>query len=133
MTAVGSTDRETWSALAAHGERARPRRREEEPDEAVQHGELSAIQQWPRCPGRMRGEVGDRHLARQQERDGLEPEAEQCREAAEGLQDARDAELGCQWHLPHRSHWNVEELLRAVRDEEQSDDDAQQALEIGRP
>src|SRR5262245_19409015 len=81
----------------------------------------------------MRREVGDRHLARQYEGDRAYPEAEQGEEPTDDLDDGGDAELGSERHGSHRPFRDGKKLLGAVGDEEQRDDDAKDALEVGRP
>src|SRR5882762_8287307 len=68
-------------------------RREEQKDEAEQHGGLAMVLDGPHAVGLVKLKVGDRHLSRQNEGDGLREEPEQDRRAAVELEHTPDPRL----------------------------------------
>lgn len=72
----------------------RPGGGEIEPEEAEKDGDGAAVDDRPEAQGSRHQEVGDRHLARQHERDGAGEKAQQEERAAERLEDAGQSYLG---------------------------------------
>src|SRR5262245_21365602 len=105
-------------------------RRDAQEDEAEQHGRLAVVLDRPESFGLMELEIGDRHLAREDERDRPGQEAEQNRQASVELEHATDPGLGQERRmaavLSGDSAEPVEDLVAAGLHEQQTGDDAQQ-------
>jgi hypothetical protein len=80
----------------------------------------------------VRHEIGDRHLAREDERDRPREQAEDEEDAADDLEDAGETgereELG-----PEADVGEAEKLAGAVGDEEKRGDDAEERERVRRP
>jgi hypothetical protein len=102
-------------------------RGEEEEDEGEEHHDFATVLDRPEAPRRVRQEVGEGHLARQNERDGTREQAEDDQDAAEELEHPGETELR-RHVLDLPAAKPSEELLRAVLPEHQAGDDAQKGV-----
>ena len=108
-------------------------RGEIEEDEAVQHGELAAVDERPETLRRVGDEIGERHQPGEHERHGTREEADQEQRAADELQYSGHAGEGPELQRKRARNREVEQLLRAVRREQKGGDDAQDAQQTRRP
>ena len=106
---------------------------EVEKDEAEQDGGVAAVQGGKEALWKMRHEVGDGHVAGEQEGHRAGEQAEDDQQAAGDLQAALDTEQREQFGgCGGGAGGEGEEFLGAVLQELQAGDDAQQAEEVGR-
>jgi hypothetical protein len=105
-------------------------RREVEEDEAEQHRGLALVRHRPEPPGHVSHEVGDSHLAGQDERHGPGEEADHDEDSAHELEHSGDS---------HHRHDALDllpsepakQLLSAMLREQQPADDAKQNVSDG--
>src|SRR5256714_6034772 len=107
---------------------SRARKREVQPDEAVQDGRLAHIGDRPERHFEVHHEVRNRHLAREQERDRSREQAEHEQDAAGELEESRDSG---ERHERDRHRWKygrvggeLQQLVGAVQEIEEGSDNA---------
>src|SRR6185369_15222131 len=112
-------------------------RREIQPDEAEQDRRDTLVQDRPESLRRVADEVGERHLSRDDERDGSSEESDQQQRAPDELEYGREADLRREYrrqrHGPavgqDRSR-EGEELRHTVLKKQECRDDPEDALEV---
>src|SRR5882762_7206763 len=104
-----------------------------EEHEAVKRGQLAAVEQGPEALSGVRHEIGECHLAGQNERDRPREQPDEQQRAADQLERSREADQREQRRRAGHRRGEAEQLLRAVRHEEKRGDNAQQAQQARRP
>ena len=129
-----------WSQTARHPFRASRHdaptaaagHRHVEEDETQSHSEFTMVPNRIKASGRMCHEVGDGHFARNDEGDHACEESEHKQDTADKFNPSGDSSPGAAaaaWAAPwdDRTGVKVKELLRAVLEKEEADDNAQDA------
>src|SRR5439155_186948 len=104
-----------------------------EEHEAVKRGQLPAVEQGPEAPSGVRHEIGECHLAAQNESDRPREQPDEQQRAADQLERSRQADQREQRRRAGHRGGKAEQLLRAVRHEEKRGDNAQHAQQARRP
>ncbi len=100
-------------ALVIERELASARGDEQQEDETEQDRRVAAIGYWIEALGRMRDEIGERHVAREQESYWTREETENQKDAAADFQEGRDQrERGQAFRTSDRK---AKQFLRTVR------------------
>src|SRR3984893_16675752 len=86
-----------------------------------------------KTPWRVRYEVCDGHVARQDERDRTSEQAEHDQHTADELNHAVDAGERRGGHSRHRRNWQAQIFRRPVLQEQQTNDDTQNTQRTGGP
>src|SRR5689334_3462724 len=118
-------------APAIEAPRPAARGGEVEEYEAVEQRALAAVQDRPEAFRRMRHEVGDCHLAREDEGDRPGEKPDQHQAAAEALKHAGEAEQREELDRPGERRREAEQLHHAMGHIEEADDDAKDAEQAG--
>src|SRR5690242_5035118 len=100
--------------------------------EAEDHRLFTAVSNWPKATRRPSGEIGDRHLAAENERTCARQQSQGNQKAADDFQWACEA-VHCGEIAIDSPAGETPDFLGSVLEEKKTDGNAQHAKQIGRP